>query len=246
LPVLIRAGALGESLPRRDLWVSPEHAIFLEGMLIAARALVNGESILQPLEADGVSYVHLEFDTHDVIYAEGAPSESFVDDESRELFENAAEYAILYPDARRKPARFCAPRVEDGEALDAVCRRLRLIAAIESPVAGDSPWRGHVDIVERGRIEGWAQDEQQSDRPLVLRILDNGLPIGRVLANEYRQDLHAAAIGKGYHAFSFSVPGGLDPQREHLIEVQRADDARPLAPSPYFLPASPYHRTPIH
>jgi hypothetical protein len=67
-----------------------------------------------------------------------------------------------------------------------------------------------------------------------------------VLANEYRQDLHAAAIGKGYHAFSFSVPGGLDPQREHLIEVQRADDARPLAPSPYFLPASPYHRTPIH
>jgi hypothetical protein len=66
----------------------------------------------------------LEFDTHAVIFAEGAPAESFVDDESREMFDNAAEFHRLYPEAVRKPARYCAPRGEEGWELEAVRRRL--------------------------------------------------------------------------------------------------------------------------
>ena len=98
--------------------------MYLDGLLIAARDLVNGESIIQEEAVDEVTYLHLELDTHAVIYAEGAPSESFVDDESREMFDNAAEYALLYPNAVRKPARFCVPRVEEGWELEAVRRRL--------------------------------------------------------------------------------------------------------------------------
>jgi len=136
LPIQIRAGALGDGLPRRDLWVSPEHAMFIEGMLIPASLLVNGESITQEETIDEVTYLHLEFDSHAVIYAEGAASESFVDDDSRQMFDNAAEYARLYPNAAREPARFCAPRTEDGEELEAVRRRLEARAALFSP-AGD-------------------------------------------------------------------------------------------------------------
>jgi O-antigen biosynthesis protein len=124
LPVLIRAGALADRLPRRDLWVSPEHAMCIDGMLIAARDLVNGDSIVQEQTVEEVSYFHLEFDTHAVIFAEGAPAESFVDDESREMFDNAAEYHQLYPQAVRQAARFCAPRVEEGHELEAVRQRL--------------------------------------------------------------------------------------------------------------------------
>jgi hypothetical protein len=124
LPVLIRAGALADGLPRRNLWVSPEHAMSIDGMLIAARDLVNGDSIVQEETVEEVSYFHLEFDTHAVIFAEGAPAESFVDDESREMFENAAEYHRLYPQAVRQAARFCAPRIEEGHELEAVRRRL--------------------------------------------------------------------------------------------------------------------------
>jgi hypothetical protein len=238
LPVRIRAGALGERMPRRDLWVSPEHAMWMSGMLIPASALVNGASITQEEPAEAVAYIHLEFDTHDVIYAEGAPSESFVDDESRGLFDNAAEYSALFPHARREPARFCAPRVEDGEELEAVRQRLRARAGVEMAAQGASPWRGNLDLVERGRIEGWARDESEPGRPVMLRILDNGLPIGCVPASRFRDDLPTAGIGDGRHAFSLSVVGGLAPEIDHLIEVRRADDGRALCGSPYVIKAA--------
>jgi hypothetical protein len=164
LPILIRVGALADDVPRRDLWVSPEHAMFVDGMLIPAAALVNGVSIVQDDSIDEVTYIHLEFDTHTVIYAEGAASESFVDDESRSMFDNASEYARLYPNTAPEPARFCAPRVEDGEELEEVRRRLaaraeRLPAASEASGAGC----GLVDLARRARTDrAWFEQRRIS------------------------------------------------------------------------------------
>ncbi len=123
-PVLIRAGALGTGLPRRDLHVSPKHAMLLDGVLIAAAALLNGETIVQPRSTGAIDYFHIELETHDVIFAEGAYAETFVDDDSRMMFHNAAEFAASYPDIRRQTAAYCAPRTEDGSVLEAVRRRL--------------------------------------------------------------------------------------------------------------------------
>jgi O-antigen biosynthesis protein len=119
-PIRISRGALGEDLPHRDLWVSPEHAMYVEGMLIPAAALVNGISIVRDDSFDQLTYFHLEFARHQVIFAEGAAAESFVDDDSREMFDNAHTFTELYPHAISKPAHFCAPRVEDGAELEKV------------------------------------------------------------------------------------------------------------------------------
>ena len=99
LPICIKAGALDENVPRRDLWISPHHAMYLEGVLIEAKDLVNGVSIVQTERVEKVEYFHIELDSHDVIIAEGALSESFIDDDSRGMFHNAREYRALYPEA---------------------------------------------------------------------------------------------------------------------------------------------------
>ncbi len=83
-PILIRKGALGND---RDLRVSPQHRMLLQGwqaemlfgeqeVLATAKSLVNDHSILRD-EGGEVEYFHMLFDTHEIIYAEGAPSESF-------------------------------------------------------------------------------------------------------------------------------------------------------------------------
>ena len=99
LPVCIKAGALEDNVPKRDLWISPNHAMYLDGLLIEAKDLINGRSIVRAKKVDSVEYFHLELVSHDVIIAEGAPSESFIDDDSRGMFHNAHEYGALYPEA---------------------------------------------------------------------------------------------------------------------------------------------------
>jgi hypothetical protein len=117
-PVLLRAGSLGDFIPARDLMVSPEHAMYLDGALIPARLLVNGRTIVQTTGLKEIAYFHLELDRHDVIFAEGAASETYLDERNRGMFHNAAEFHTLYPDAR--PGRFpeyCAPRIENAAEL---------------------------------------------------------------------------------------------------------------------------------
>ena len=123
LPVLIRQGAIAEGLPRRNLLVSPLHALFLEGALIPVRALVNGGSIVQLRSADRVEYFHLELDSHDVILAEGLPAESYVDDGNRGMFQNAGDHPAG-PDADPAAAVYCAPRFESGPLVEQVRAQL--------------------------------------------------------------------------------------------------------------------------
>ena len=63
-----------------------------------------------------------------MLLAEGAASESFVDDDSRGMFHNASEYAALYPGAPA-PDGFCAPKVDEGYQLEAIRQRLAAVTA---------------------------------------------------------------------------------------------------------------------
>jgi VCBS repeat-containing protein len=87
-PVRIAAGALDGVAPLRDLVVSPQHRVLVTGwqaemhfgedeVLVPAKALVNRRDVCIEVSDEPVEYFHLMFDDHEVIFTEGAPTESF-------------------------------------------------------------------------------------------------------------------------------------------------------------------------
>ncbi len=137
-PVRIKAGAFGPNLPRRDLLVSPQHGIFDEGVLIPAKCLVNGTTIVQE-PADQIEYFHIELERHDLLLAEGLPAESYLDVGDRAAFENGGGAMVLHPDFSRWAwdARACAEIKVTGPELDTV--RAKLTARADAMVAADQP-----------------------------------------------------------------------------------------------------------
>jgi hypothetical protein len=100
-PVRVRAGAFGLGLPHRDLFLSPDHAVFVSGVLAPIKYLIDGVAIVQT-RRNRVSYFHIELATHDVLLAEGLPAESYLDTGDRHCFADTGVMR-LHPDfgARR-------------------------------------------------------------------------------------------------------------------------------------------------
>lgn len=102
LPVCIREGVLGHGLPRRDLMVSPQHRVLVwsrisdrlygsNGVLVAAKHLMDLPGVASK-RVDAITYVHFACRRHEIVFAEGAPVESF--------YPGPMAIAALEPEAR--------------------------------------------------------------------------------------------------------------------------------------------------
>jgi hypothetical protein len=132
LPVRVARGALGRGTPHDDLLISQHHALLVDGLFIEAVDLVNGSSItLQPAaEASEIEYLHVKLARHDVILAQGAPTETLlVHSGNVDRFDNFAGYLRLYGEDETEEAR-CAP-------IGFRNTRERLMSHLRSAV---SPW----------------------------------------------------------------------------------------------------------
>ena len=115
-PVWISAGALGPGVPRRDLRLSRQHRVMLRS--VVAERMFGQREVLVPAirltvlpgvfvepEPGAVCYVHLVFDAHEIVVAEGVASESF--------FPGREAMQSLPPEARAE-IETLFPRLCDG------------------------------------------------------------------------------------------------------------------------------------
>ena len=120
-PVRVAAGAFADKVPARDLFLSPDHAVFVNDVLVPVKLLLNGASIARrPRPA--ITYFHVELPEHAVILAENLPVESYLETGDRANFTNGGETVRLHPDftARRWEALGCAPLVLTGPLIAAI------------------------------------------------------------------------------------------------------------------------------
>jgi hypothetical protein len=141
-PVRITADAIGPAVPRRDVLLSPDHAVLIRRELIPAHRLINGASIRRELVRGPITYVHVELDRHDVLLASGLRAESYMDTGNRGQFDGECGVRPLFESAPADPlqaavdayaARGCAPLHLDGDVVR----------------------RTHLRLLKRARALGW-------------------------------------------------------------------------------------------
>lgn len=231
LPICIRRSTFSPDIPRRDLFLSPDHSLFLSGKLIAADRLINGRTIFQVEQVEEISYYHIELDQHEIIFAEGCPVESFLDVNCRDRFQNCESYYRLYPKESGRIQSSALIRMECEDELAAI--QLSISQRAKSFFLSDTNemCQGFVDEIRSNLIRGWAQDIHHPNFCLPLHILADGTPVGMVVANQFRDDLKKAKLGSGYHGFSYQVPKEFAGSRLSVLYKCANGEAIRLRPS---------------
>ncbi len=194
-PVCIAAHAFAAGLPRRDLLLSPEHAVFIDGALIQAQALLNGATVTQ-LRPARITYCHVELDRHALLLAEGVAAESYLDTGNRAAFSGTAPPSDPAAAAAVWDARACAPLLLGGARVGAV--QARLLARAE--VLG---WRTTADPGLRAiRDGGTLRLRSRSFVPAWRGLGPDRRRLGVAVAalRLGGKRVAAAAFGAGWHA----------------------------------------------
>jgi Hint domain len=125
MPIRVSRFAIDEQTPHRDLYLSQDHSLLVDGVLIPVKHLVNGSSIAfddDTKKSETIEYFAVELDTHEVIFAEGAAAETFRYAAGQITWDNLADYQSLYGEHKVIPAfapicRYSGVRAEVGGLL---------------------------------------------------------------------------------------------------------------------------------
>ena len=152
LPIRIGANAIDAGKPERDLFVSPGHALCIsvvDEILVPASALVNGSTVVQ-VDTDAVTYWHVELDQHDILFANGLPTDSYIDIGNRTFF--LSDDGLDAPRDAKTPQDYCRAFHADGLMVQVIRDRLRARALTLGWCLADVPPFDGVHIVADGAI----------------------------------------------------------------------------------------------
>jgi hypothetical protein len=139
LPVRIARSALAPNVPHADLYMTPGHSLLIEGVLAPAETLINGSTITryEAREHEELEFFHIKLESHDVIYAAGAPAETLLFVEENAV--NFADYFRRYGTPAMDEVR-CAPHIHIWGG------RIELMSRFRSAI---SPW---IDVRNRAEV----------------------------------------------------------------------------------------------
>jgi collagen type I/II/III/V/XI/XXIV/XXVII alpha len=135
-PFRIAAHTFGRGMPERDLLLSPDHGVFVDGVLVPVKYLANGDTIRQRNVAE-VTYYHFELRQHAIVEAEGLTVETLLPGSDRTAFAGGSAVTALHPDftARNWEVQGCAPLILTGPRLQAIRQRI----GSRAPAASTGP-----------------------------------------------------------------------------------------------------------
>jgi len=237
-PICILRGALGHNIPSRDLYLSPDHALYLNNVLVPAKTLLNGVTIFQTNQPD-VTYYHVELEQHGILFAEGVPCETYLDTGNRNAFENAGAVITLHPDFAQsmREQNSCATFAESGPTVEAA--RAAILARANIATSYDPAWRieycpAGTLIKSRSAIPGLITPDPRDRRRLGIKIASLKIG-GRNIATD-----HPALI-QGWHD---PEPDGRWTDGQAIVPAEllggaKLDSLEIVATLPYPLPAEP-------
>jgi len=198
-PIRISTGALGDNLPHRDLVVSPDHALFIDGKLFPAKLLVNDMTIVQDMEAASVVYYHIELDQHAILVAEGVEAESYLDTGNRDFFANAGLATRLHPEFTIDEHLKC------WEAH--ACAPLAVAPELVKPV-----WQRFVD---RAEALGFSAPVYETTEDAAIHMLVDGKVLRPLSATDRTVSFMLPATAKSIRLVSRAIrPSALTPWRD--------------------------------
>lgn len=208
-PMMIRAGALGPSRPRRDVLVAPDQEVLIEGALVPVRLLANLVSIAGVAGGEALPYVL-------IVLAEAGEGEGL----PCLLVEGQPMRAAELLDAawRGTDPRVIGPGAGLARLSVEVDRRSGL------PVG---PLRGTVGALTAGGIVGWARDRADPLTPVTLELAIDGAVVATVVADRPRADIRQLT-GIAEAGFALEIPPQGEGRRLHEVVIRRAGDVAEL------------------